>query len=77
MGIYLPENISGGKKRIQSSNPDVPGLPLLMVSYISFMMENISEGERWGGIRRKHHRMYVCNIKAQVQLYSSILTICT
>lgn len=49
MGIYLPENISGGKKRIQSSNPDVPGLPLLMVSYISFMMENISEGERGGG----------------------------
>lgn len=33
--IYLPENSSGGKKRRQSSKPDVPELPLLIVSYIS------------------------------------------
>lgn len=36
--IHLPENNSGGKKRMQSSKPDVPGLPLRIVSYISFKM---------------------------------------
>lgn len=37
--VYLPENISGGKKRIQPSNPAVPGFPLFIVSYISYNMK--------------------------------------
>jgi hypothetical protein len=37
INAYLPENIPGGKKRMQSSNPEIPGLPFFMVSKISCM----------------------------------------
>lgn len=43
----LPENISVGKKRIQSSNPDVLGLPLFIVSYISYKMSMSKNGQEF------------------------------